>query len=136
MNRTIPLLCVIFIAMSLALSGCIDPNIPDIDQSGSTPTDYKDVPTPTPTQTPIPPRMQFSDDVEPTPTPEPENKSTWDVCDPRHNESWLYMHKCGMYSSGGSGGSASEPQSVVPELATIIALVCGILLLAMLCRRK
>lgn len=134
MMKTIPLLCVIFIAISLALSGCITPNIPETNDTGSTPMGDDLAPTPTPT--PILPLPELSDEVTPTPTPEPENKSTWDMCDSRHNESWLFLHKCGMYSSSGSGGSTSEPQSVVPEIATIIALVFGIFLLAMLCRRK
>jgi hypothetical protein len=50
---------------------------------------------------------------EPTPTPTPTNNTTveepWDVCDPRHNASWLYSHGC--YGRGGGSGGSSDPQT-------------------------
>jgi len=137
MKGTIPLLCVIFIAISLALSGCITPNVPEDENSGSTPADDDTVPTPTPT--PIPTRMQLSGDATPTPTDndtDDDDKSTWDICDPRHNASWLYMHGC---MGGGSSAGGSGPNSVhdpIPEIATIGMIISGIILLAMFCRRK
>jgi len=89
-----------------------------------------------PTQTPTP-----EPEWLPTPTPtavtpkqavEINNtivEAEWDVCDVRHNESWLYAHRCGMYaSSGGSSGSSSPtlPPSPVPELRAFSMLLIGL----------
>lgn len=134
MNRTIPILCVIFIAISLALSGCIAPDIPDINQSGSTPMGDDLAPTPTP----FPPQSYLNVTAEAPVDQLPVDKSNWDVCDDRHNATWLYVHKC--WGTGGSGGSNSGgntgPGTPIPEIATIVGVFCGVLLLGYICQRK
>lgn len=143
MIRTASLLCLILIVVSLALSGCIDPGIPDTNNTGSTPMGDDVAPTPTPTPT-LP---TTGEHYAPTPEPPAESNdtdddpSTWAECDDRHNESWKYKHGCGMYSGGGGGsgsgsGGNTGPPPIVPELATCLMIIAGILVLAAFCWRK
>ena len=128
MNKTTPLICAVLLAISLILSGCVEPNIPENDTAGSTLMGDDVAPTPTPIPTPVPPRMHFSDDADaPTNDTNDSDKSTWDVCDNRHNATHMMRHGCYGGSGGGGGGGTSGPQSVVPEHATIILLSCGLL---------
>jgi len=95
MIRTTPILCVILIAISLTLSGCVDPNAPEGNTSAPTPTPTHidadsgaAMPTPTLASMSTPtPTSNATDNAT-------EDKSDWDVCDSRHNASWLYMHGC------------------------------------------
>lgn len=128
-TKTIIVIC-ITIVLSIVLSGCIYDDAP-IPEPTPTPTATAIVtPTPEPTPEPIP---------EPTIIPTSTNdtdEGNWSVCDSRHNESWLFLHKCGMYSSSGSGSSSSEPQSAVPEMATVLTIVYGVFFITMLYVRK
>ena len=119
------------LATSLTLSGCVEHNAPE---------DNTSMPTPTPTH--IDTVADTVADVS-TPTPTPTNatdtddKSKWDVCDPRHNASWLYAHGC--LGGGGGGGRHYHRSSVndpVPEMPTIVMVTVGIVGLAVFYWRK
>jgi len=139
MIRTTHILYVMLIAIPLSLSGCIDPGIPDTNNTGLTPMGDDVAPTPTPTPT-LPTSGKHY-----TPTPEPpvetndtdDDPSTWDVCDPRHNASWLYAHGC--LGGGGGGGHRYHRSSVndpIPELPTVLLVIAGIVGLAAFYWRK
>ena len=126
MNKRTPLL--ILVTISLMLSGCVGPDVEN-DTAGLTPASSEVAPTPTPTpaQTPTltPTRLnETGDDVSTNETN--DSSETWSVCDPRHNESWLYAHKCGMYAHGGGGGGNHFPPPPVPEMPSIYMVVIGL----------
>jgi len=133
MNRTTPILCVMLLATSLTLSGCVEHNAPEGNTSS--------MPTPTPTHIDTDVGTSMS---TPTPAPAPihnatdtDDRSKWDVCDPRHNASWLYMHGC--IGNGGGGGRRYHRSSVndpVPEMPTIAMVTVGIVGLVVFYWRK
>jgi len=137
MIRTTPILCVILIAISLTLSGCVDPNAPEGNTSAPTPTPTHidadsgaAMPTPTLASMSTPtPTSNATDNAT-------EDKSDWDVCDSRHNASWLYMHGC--IGNGGGGGHHYHRSSVndpIPELPTGLLVLSGIVGLVAFYRR-
>ena len=62
--------------------------------------------TPTPEPTPMMTPTNNTSASGGSPLEAPQDEGPMDVCDPRHNASWLYSHGC--YGSGG-GGSRSAP---------------------------
>lgn len=131
MSTTRVVVVMVILMFGLAMSGCVQPGEDNgNDTNGS-------VPAPSPTPDPTP--EAFPDPI-PTVTPTPDNdignesngsddKLNWSTCDPRHNESWLYQHGCGMYASSGGGGwspGSYGPPPPIPELPTAVALVSGV----------
>ena len=134
MIRTTSLICVILIVISLTLSGCITPDVPEDDSTGSTPMTDEVVPTPTVTPTPIQTSILSQINLNDTVTINDTNdsKDTWDICDDRHNASHLYMNGC----LGGSGSESNPVNYPVPEIATIIMVIIGLLIMINIARRK
>jgi len=120
----------ILIAISLMLSGCVGPDVGD-NMTRSTPVVGKTAPTPTPTpaQTPTPAPTRLSNAST---NDTNDSVETWSVCDPRHNESWLYAHKCGMYAHGGGGGGNHHPPPLVPETPSVYMVAIGLVVLKVL----
>lgn len=84
--------------------------------------------TETPTETPIetPTKIRV---VTETPTETPtetttDNKALWDVCDDRHNASFLYKNGC--YGSSGGGSSPNPVTLPIPEIRAFTMLLIGL----------
>jgi hypothetical protein len=123
-NHTI----LIFLLLAFFAAGCIAPDVPEAYEQPQ--PDYPDTVdleltapgTATPTETATPHHIADADNMV------NDDRTNWSTCDPRHNESWLYLHKCGMYGSGSGGadGSAGCPPSPIPELPTCVSFAIGI----------
>ena len=120
MIKTTLIICMeLVIIVSLLSAGCIETDTPQGNATEPTPNATEPTPTPTPEATPTP-------TPEATPTPTPTNNTTT-------NESAADLCRSGFYGSGSSGGS-NRPiaETVVPEIATILMVGCGLSLLAVM----